>query len=198
MRKQTRQSALRLRVVCGWVDCRSLPFSVFSQLIYGPQQPARDEIQIDGRFHDLVAMTQGGREDASLTISVDPDDDVILFGILTVCLGKGSHGRPHLRVHVQFVESIQPYFRKILHDRVLGPDVLNFQVAAFFVRVGSLTHGLSPLVSLRSAIAVCGAMQHNCRHAVFMRLGNAMDERDIRHPAIALVMHDDIEAFRPV
>ena len=143
-------------------------------------------------------MAERRAENLRFAVGVHPDDHVIFLGVLPVGLRERDRVRPELFVFVKLVLGIVPRRGEALHHGMLGLQHLHFEIAVFLVTHRSLANELAPFVRFRGAITVGRTMQHHRGQAVFMRLGDALDERDIGDRAEALVVQHHVKTLRPI
>jgi hypothetical protein len=163
-----------------------------------PKRSARKQIQKLRRADRLIVMAQrAAKHPRLLAVEIRPDRDLILAGLL-ILRGRQGVGRgAELGDVIQLARRVPPAQGKSLHDRMRPVGLENFMRVVFPVAVRGDAAELKPIVRLR-AIAMHGAMQHNRRQPLAMRLQNALHEGQVLHGREALVVNHHIVALRPI
>ena len=191
-------------------------FAVGVQLVTGPEEAARDQVEIAVIGHGCIVVADGRGEDARFAfVGVYPRDDEIIGALRFARLvlddlssaGERAGGVENLNVVVVLFANRRPIrqpfadgmslVRKRDGDRLLRAVAAGLEAEVFIpmavVRVRR--HGLPEIAK---AVAVHGAMQVHAGNAVLMGLEHALDDFLISDVGSTFVVDDHIVALRVI
>ena len=142
-------------------------------------------------------MTVGGAEDAGFAVLMGPDHRV-LFAVACALAGGQCGDAGELLLHdVKLVLRRFPILRHALENGVLH-ELFHGVVRLMIMALAGTTKEIAQVIKLRRAVSVHRAMDHHCRHAGFVHLGDALHVRLVVGVGETLVVYHHVKALGPV
>ncbi len=168
------------------------------QFAGGPEDAAGDVGEEHFVAEGVVGVAVGGAEDAGFAVLVDPDDGVVFAVFLALAGGQGFGVGPEFFDDVEFIHGGDPVGGHAFEDGVLGLDEFHRVFALVIVAAAGDAEQLAPVINVRGAVGVHGAVDDDGGDAIVVRFGDAADVVGVGGVGEAFVVDDDVEFLGPV
>ena len=161
-----------------------------------PESATGDEVEKLRHLHGVGVVADRRAEHPRAVVVVGPDDRLIALPLPAHRLGQRLRRRKQLVAEIHLLLRQLPLLRQPLQDRMVGDQV--GRVVVMGPVPGRLDPAqLEPVFRAR-AIAMHRAVHHHRGHALPVLGDDSLHEVEVFHFPKALVVEDDVVAFRPV